>query len=610
MNGPDPTFQAADVLVDLRILATTDLHMHLLPQDDFTGRPAPGRGLAGVATLVDRERATHPNTVLLDNGDVLNGSPAAEFLDPRLPHPMIAAMNACRYDAATLGNHDFDAGPAALVAALAQARFPFAVTNAALRGARGRIAPFVVLDRHVTDRAGTAHPLRIGVMGFLPPRTVAWNPGLAARLRITDPVEAARAAIPLLRRAGADVIVALCHSGIGAGADMTMTDDAAVAVACLDGVDAVVAGHTHAVFPGPDHAACDKVDPVAGTLGGKPAVMPGFWGSHLGIIDLALRRDGTGWRVAEGSGRIEPAGDAPPAPLPAPALHGLASAAARMQHRLARTARPIHNHFALLGHDPATGIVAAAQRWHVRRALRGRPASMPVLSAAAPGRAGGRSGPHHYTDIPPGPITALALSDLCPWPNRLCAVELTGADAADWLERASSIFARLRPGAGDHPLIDPRFPGYNFDVIHGLTWRIDPSQPARYGPNGELIDAAARRITGLRHLGTTVAPEDRFILATHGFRLADGGLFGPLAAGLRTVLVDGPPVRDVLRRYLGRRRRLDDPAPKPWRFAPLPGTTTVFDTGTGALAHLPDLDVPCEPVGTTSDGFFRLRVGL
>lgn len=610
MSRPDPTILRAEAVIDLRILATTDLHMHLLPRDDFTGRPVPGRGLAGVATLIGRERAAHPNTVLLDNGDVLNGSPVAEFLDPRLPHPMIEAMNALGYDAATPGNHDFDSGPAALLAALSQARFPFAMTNAALAGGRGRIAPFVVLERTVIDRGGKTHDLRIGVMGFLPPRTVAWNPRLAARLRITDPVEAARGAVPLLRRAGAEVIVALCHTGIGAGAGVPMPEHAATAIASVEGVAAVVAGHTHALFPGPDHDPSGEVDPVAGTLCGKPAVMPGLWGSHLGIIDLVLRRTDGGWRVAEGASRVEPARAAAPAPLPAPVVRLLADAGARMRRRVARTARPIHNHFALLGHDPATQLVAAAQRWQVRRLLRGRVASLPLLSAASPGRAGGRSGPHHYTDIPAGPITALALSDLCPWANRLCAVELTGADAADWLERAASVFAHLPPGGVDRPLTDPRFPGYDFDVIHGLSWRIDPGQPARYAPDGELVAPAARRVTDLRHRGRPVAPGDRFILATHSFRLAEGGLFGPLAAGLRSALDDGPPVRDVLRRYLCRRRRLDDPVVRPWRFAPLPGTTALLDTGPGALAHLPDLDAGCEPAGMTDDGFARLRIHL
>mgnify|MGYP002653901848 CR=1 FL=1 len=131
----------------------------------------------------------------------------------------------------------------------------------------------------------------------------------------------------------------------------------------------------------------------------------------------------------------------------------LADAATRMSRPLARTARPIHTHLALLGHDPASQLLARAQAWHVRRSLRGRAAALPVLSVASPGRAGGRSGPDNFTDIPPGPLATLALSDLCPWTNRLCAIEASGADLADWLERAASIFRRIVPGGADQPLI-------------------------------------------------------------------------------------------------------------------------------------------------------------
>ena len=155
----------------------------------------------------------------------------------------------------------------------------------------------------------------------------------------------------------------------------------ATALAALDGIDALVAGHTHLVFPGPDHDHADGVDPVRGTLCGKPAVMPGFWGSHLGVIDLALRETPDGWTVADRAARVEQSRAAPPAALPAPVVRTLADAATRMSRPLARTARPIHTHLALLGHDPASQLLARAQAWHVRRSLRGRAAALPVAAA-------------------------------------------------------------------------------------------------------------------------------------------------------------------------------------------------------------------------------------
>ncbi len=134
----------AATLTRLRIMATTDLHMQILPWDYFGNCPAPGRGLARIAAMVARHRAAHPNTLLLDNGDFLHGNPLGDFAASTASgdrvHPGIAAMNALRYDAATLGNHDFNHGAAFLLRALAGARHPVTLANLGVSGDPGLIA--------------------------------------------------------------------------------------------------------------------------------------------------------------------------------------------------------------------------------------------------------------------------------------------------------------------------------------------------------------------------------------------------------------------------------------------------------------------------------------
>ncbi|WJS84106.1 bifunctional 2',3'-cyclic-nucleotide 2'-phosphodiesterase/3'-nucleotidase [Paracoccus sp. TOH] len=595
-------------------MATTDLHMHVLGYDYLADRPAGHIGLSRAAALIAQARRTAENCLLFDNGDFLQGSPMGDYLAESGgigPHPAIAAMNALRYDAATLGNHDFSFGTGFLRRALEGAEFPFAATN--LHPVRPLpVSQHLLLERQVRDSRGTARRLRIGVLGFLPPQTVDWEPALRPEIRVADILQAARAGIEALRQQGADLVVALSHSGIGALQPAPMMENAATALAALPGIDLVIAGHTHRVFPSAAHPQGPGIDARRGTLAGKPAVMPGFWGSHLGLIDLRLESAGTGWRIADFTCRAEPvAAEEDHASVSGPALSAHRQTLRHFRRRIGRTERPLSSYFALIGEDPGLRLVAMAQRWHVRRALRGtRWQDLPILSAAAPFRAGGRGGPQHYTDVPAGRLTLRNIADLYLFPNRICAIRLTGAELREWLERSASLFLQVQPGKPDQPLIDPEFPTYNFDVIDGLDWQIDLSLPPRYAPDGALAHADSHRIGAMTHRRQPVAADQQFILVTNSYRLSDCGLFAPVAAG-RPVLLDSTSrTREVLRRYVARRRVLAPDARTGWSFRPLPGTSVLFETGPAAAAHLDALGTPVEPAGIGPDGFLRLRLHL
>ena len=295
----------------LRLIQTTDLHLHVLGYDYFTDRALPGTGLARIATRIRALRASAGTSLLLDNGDFLQGTPLADWLaeegrlGPGELHPMFGAMNALGYDGGTLGNHDFNYGLPFLVNALAGAAFPVVCAN--VLTARGAAPaedttlqpPWTVLDREVTTGDGRTLPLRIGLIGFAPPQTREWEQfSVGPRIDTRDIVAAALGHLPALRAAGADIVVALAHSGIGDATHSPGMENAATALAALDGIDVVLAGHTHQRFPGPDIAPGPAVDPVAGTLAGKPAVMAGFDGAHFGLIDLVLDHGPQGWRIA------------------------------------------------------------------------------------------------------------------------------------------------------------------------------------------------------------------------------------------------------------------------------------------------------------------------
>lgn len=609
----------------VRILATTDLHMNLLGYDYFLGRENPGTGLAAVATLIEESRVDHRNCLLFDNGDSLQGTPLGDYIaeskgvGPGQPHPLVQVMNQLGYDAATLGNHDFTFGGDFLLNSVADAGFPLVATNLHMKGA-GHIRRSAILTRRFTDDQGAAQDIRIGILGFLPPQTTDWDSALRPVMRVDDIIETARTEVPLLKAQGADLIIALAHSGIAGSAIRPRMENAALPLAEIPGIDVIIAGHIHRAFPSADFPPGPGVDPIRGLLHGKPAVMAGFWGSHLGVIDLGLVRgagDG-GWQVEDATSRaVQVPRDSQPMPAITAALQADHQATIRhLSRRIASSTVPMHSFLSLLGQDAGLNLVNQAQADFIRAALAKAQAdcdalALPVLAAAAPSRAGGRGGPGHYTDVPPGDLTLRSLADLYLYPNRICALELTGGELADWLERAAGIFRQIHPDQADQPLLDPNFPSYNFDVITGLEWQIDLSQPARYDPSGAIVNPAARRIRDLTHQGKPVEGSARFILVTNSYRMSECGLYAPLARPDRLVIDEGQRARDMLLHHVQTQEQVAPPSALGFRFAPLAGASVTFDSGPLVSRHL-DVIAPLSPqiIGTTPEGFTRLRLHL
>lgn len=618
-------------LVRLRLIATSDLHMHIMPWDYLSARPAPDRGLAALAALIAAARAEVPNSLLLDNGDFLQGSALGDCVangGPAVaPHPMIAAMNSLGYDAATLGNHEFSHGLPFLLAALEQAAFPVVASNLNDRdpqnlfdeGPLPGVERLLVLDRPVVDEAGQTHSLRIGLLGVLPPQTTVWErQTLSDRFEVEDiPTAVARAAQDL-RAAGADLVIALSHSGIGTDPATGGMENATRALAAQGGIDAIVAGHSHLLFPSPRHPVADGIDSAKGTVAGTPVVLPGAFGTHLGVIDLVIGHQPDGWRVLSqraGLRAVQDGPDAPPVPAD-PALSALAAPAHRatldwLEQPVGRIEVPMGTAFALVAPCRLLRVVTAAAARHVADALAGTEyAHLPVLAAAAPFRAGGRGGPDHYTLIRPGALVLRQALDIYPHPNGIAALRVTGAEVAAWLERAAGLFLRLRPGKADQPLINPDFAPFNFDLIDGLDFRIDLSQPSRFDLSGRIVDPAAQRITRLTWRGEAIPPDAEFILATNSYRAAGGGSF-PGTGPARVVYETATPVRDMLIRHIAARgMRLPPPAGQ-WGFAPLPGTSAIFPTAPEAADFRADAaGLDLHNLGIGPCGFLRFRLSL
>jgi 2',3'-cyclic-nucleotide 2'-phosphodiesterase/3'-nucleotidase len=445
---------------------------------------------------------------------------------------------------------------------------------------------------------------------------------LEGNVQTRDIIEAAKAYVPQMKEEGADIIVALCHSGIGSADHADGMENAAVPLAAVEGIDAILTGHSHLVFPSDKFADFAAVDHEAGTIHGKPAAMGGFWGSHLGVIDLMIERSGNDWKIVSHSAEARPISkrneDRSTTALVESNAAVLASVQKEHDETLAyirravgKTDAPLHSYFALVADDPSVQIVSQAQLWYIGQMMVGTEyEGLPILSAAAPFKAGGRGGPDYFTDVPVGDVAIKNVSDLYLYPNTVRAVKVSGQQVKDWLERSAGMFNQITPGGADQVLLNPSFPSYNFDVIDGVTYQIDLSQPSKFGPKGEDMNPDASRITNLMYDGKPLDMGAEFIIATNNYRASGGGDF-PGAKG-DTIIFEGPDTnRDVIVRYIVDRGTVSPRADANWTFAPMDGTTVLFDTGPKAKPLMGDVkSLTIEDAGDGPEGFSRFRISL
>ena len=619
--------------IKLRLLSTTDIHTHLYDYDYYRDAADDSLGLARTATLIRKARAEAPNVLLFDSGDLIQGNPLGDYVARESgfkegqTHPTHKAMAALNYDAATLGNHEFNYGLPFLEAVLKGTKIPYVTSNVFLASAdkvnaKPLIQPFAVLDREFVDGTGAKQKVRVGVIGFVPPQIMTWDKAnLEGKAFTIGIVEAAKRYVPQIKAAGADIVVAVVHSGLSSAPPQETDENAANHLTFVPDIDAVLAGHAHRVFPDRAFASVPGADIDKGTINGVPTVMAGFWGSHLGVVELTLKKGGKGWERTAGTASAWPIrrrDGSQWVSLAAPDPEILALVKAEHEGTLgyvrrpvAKTTDPITSYFALVQDDPSIQIVTRAQTDYVRKSLKDTPyAKLPILSAGAPFKAGGRGGPNYFTDVPAGDIAIKNVADLYLYPNTVRAVKVTGAGVREWLEMSAGQFNRIDPAVTTpQTLVNAAFPTYNFDVIDGVTYRIDLTQPPRYDMPGKVQNPNARRIVDLRFEGKPIDDAQEFVVATNNYRASGGGNF-PGLDGKNVVFESPETSQEMLMEWLMEKKTIQAAVLPNWSFLAISAPVeVVFETSPAAQAYAKG-NPKLQYLDTAANGFARFKIDL
>jgi 2',3'-cyclic-nucleotide 2'-phosphodiesterase/3'-nucleotidase len=602
----------------LAVLETTDLHSNVVGYDYFKLAAEPSIGLDRTARLIAQARAEFANTVLFDNGDTIQGNALADW--QALVKPLrcdqtlgiYKVMNALKYDGASIGNHEFNYGLAYLsqvtgnrfqVAGVAQPKrcagpaFPQVLANVySAKTKRPLFAPWRIVEKRIEATDANGRPItatvKVGIIGFTPPTILSWDKRwLDGKVYTTGVREAALKYIPEMKRKGADIVVAIAHGGLDGSPYTPQMENAGWYLAQVPGVDAMLLGHSHQLFPNAASTApqfnLPGVDKAKGLVHGVPTVMANLWGKHLGVIALTLRADGKRWSVEKDKTVVEArAAQNPDKSFVAADPAVLDLIRAEHEATIAYVKTPVGStdfrmttYFADVGDPSALAVVNAAQTRYVKNYITAnlpQYAQLPVLSMSAPFKSG-LAGDFDFTDVPAGNLALNNAADLYLYPNALYAVKIDGAGLKAWLETSARRFNTIDPmKTGPQELVNPTVPSYNFDTPTSseISYEIDLTQPP------------GARIRNLALHGKPVAPGQEFIVATNNYRASGGGNF-PGLDGSKTVIASPDTSRDVLIAYIRDVKtltRAGHGATRSWRFTKVKTAgPVVFHSAPGML---------------------------
>ncbi|MEW2261430.1 bifunctional metallophosphatase/5'-nucleotidase [Streptomyces sp. NPDC047853] len=536
----------------LTVLGTTDLHGHVFNWDyfkdaEYTDAAGNAQGLARVSTLVDRvrEEKGRRNTLLLDAGDTIQGTPLTYYyakVDPITAeggpvHPMAQAMNAIGYDAVALGNHEFNYGIETLRTFEEQCDFPLLGANAVdAKTLKPAFPPYFMK----TFRVKGAPPVKVAVLGLTNPGIAIWDKAyVQGKLAFPGLEEQAAKWVPKLRSMGADVVVVSAHSGSSGtssyGDQLPYVENAAANVARqVPGIDAILVGHAHVEIPELK---------VVNEKTGRTVVLsePLCYAERLTLFDFELVFERGRWQVESVRASLRDARTVEDDPRITELLGRQHAEVVAYVNQVVGTATETLTTVEARYRDaPIIDLITKVQEDVVREALAGTEfASLPVLAQASPFS--------RTSEIPAGNVTIRDLSSLYVYDNTLVAKLMTGAQVRAYLEYSAEYYVRTAAGAPvevDGLTNANGRPDYNYDYVSGLTYEIDIAQ------------APGSRIRNLAHGGVPLDDAQQFVLAVNNYRANGGGAF-PHVAAARELWSESTEIRTRIAEWVTARGVLD-----------------------------------------------------
>ncbi|MBD2779561.1 bifunctional 2',3'-cyclic-nucleotide 2'-phosphodiesterase/3'-nucleotidase [Xenorhabdus sp. 42] len=584
-------FNVNAATVDLRVMETSDIHSNLIDFDYFKDKSTEQFGLVRTANLIKSAKTEATNAILVDNGDLIQGSPLADYMAAKglkegEVHPAYKLMNTMGYTVGNFGNHEFNFGLDYLKQAIAGAKFPYINANIMdAKTGKNYFTPYIIVDTQVKDRDGKEHTIKIGYIGFVPPQISIWDKSnLDGKVVVNDITETAKKFVPQMKKEGADLIIAIPHSGFSQDPYKAMAENSVYYLSEVPGINAIMFGHAHGVFPSKEYAGVKGVDVANGTINGIPAVMPGQWGDHLGVVDMVINNDQGEWKVESAKAEAQPIYDKVHKKALVERDSKLASIIEK-EHQgthdfvgkfIGKASANMYSYLSLIQSDPTVQIVNDAQVDHTKRLIQGDPnlEGIPVLAAASPFKAGGRkNAPADFVEVEKGDLTFRNAADLYLYPNTLAVVKATGADVVEWLECSAGMFNQIDPNSTKpQELLNwDGFRTYNFDTITGVNYKIDITQPAKYDTDCQLVHKGANRIKDVTYQGKPIDPKATFLITTNNYR-AYGGKFAGTGDG-HIAFASPDENRTILAAYISRMTKekgvVSIQAENNWSFLPI-----------------------------------------
>ncbi len=476
--------------IKIQVAVTGDVHARLFPYDFLNDRPA-ATSMANVHYLMEAVRTRQGNNlILLDNGDLLQGTPAAyyaNFVQESDKNLFARVMNLMKYDAATIGNHDIEAGPQVYNRLVEEFDFPWLAANV-LDSETGEpyFKPYTIITRQ---------RVRIAVLGLTTTGVPNWlPPHLWEGMVFQDMAEAASYWVPyILENEQPDALIGLFHSGMGPlypdPSEFPLENASGHVARTVPGFDLIFTAHDHR----------QRVHTVINQEGGEVLLLgAGHFAENLAVAELSFTRLGRRDFVLEDvRGEMVPTAKVVPSHTFINTFEkDVQEIIAFSNETIGQITRPMHSIEALFGSAPFTDLVHEIQ-------LRLTAADISFTAPLA-----------FDETIPAGPLRMRDLFRLYEYENYLYTMELSGQEITDYLEYSYGLWFNEMSHEGDHLLNlhrdqrgrvpsdrrgrhALRNPAFNFDSAAGIRYQVDVSRPvgSRVSilemQDGEVFDPAA-----------------------------------------------------------------------------------------------------------------------